>query len=201
MQFGVHKVLCNALNINQKDRRAVNACKRGTCILLLMGRPSSCQKTKFFEASNFPSLELVVFLHCLILLFFVPFKALQSMWVYSIHHRNEGSSSSHSDIHCYLIIGNLLDLNFNIILFLMWWDWADLVLRPLFGLLYQPQMIHDDCGAMGGMRIGWGNRSTGRKTAPVPLCPPHIPRDMTRARTRAAALGSQRLTAWAIARP
>jgi hypothetical protein len=30
-----------------------------------------------------------------------------------------------------------------------------LVLRPLFGLLYQPQMIDDDdCGAIGGMRIG-----------------------------------------------
>jgi hypothetical protein len=31
------------------------------------------------------------------------------------------------------------------------------------GLLYQPQMIDDgDCGAIGGMKIGRGNRSTGR---------------------------------------
>jgi hypothetical protein len=38
------------------------------------------------------------------------------------------------------------------------------------------------------------------KTAPVPLCPPQIPR-AARTRTRAAAEGSQRLTAWATARP
>jgi hypothetical protein len=70
------------------------------------------------------------------------------------------------------------------------------------GLLYQPQMIDDgDCGAIGGMKIGRGNRSTGRKHAPVPLCPPQIPHDLTQARTRAAAVGSQRLTAWAMARP
>jgi hypothetical protein len=37
--------------------------------------------------------------------------------------------------------------------------------------------------------------------APAPLCPPQIPLDQTRDRTRAAAVGSQRLTAWALARP
>jgi hypothetical protein len=31
------------------------------------------------------------------------------------------------------------------------------------GLLYQPQMIDDDSGAIGGMKIGRGNRSTRRK--------------------------------------
>jgi hypothetical protein len=67
------------------------------------------------------------------------------------------------------------------------------------GLLYQPQMIY--CGATGGMKIGRGNRSTRRKYAPVPLCPPQIPRDQTRDRIRAAAVGSHRLTAWAMARP
>jgi hypothetical protein len=37
------------------------------------------------------------------------------------------------------------------------------------GLLYQPQMIHDgDCGAIGGMKFGRGNRSTRRK---LPQCP------------------------------
>jgi hypothetical protein len=41
------------------------------------------------------------------------------------------------------------------------------------GLLYKPQMIYvDDCGAIGGMKIGRGNRSTRRKPAPAPLCPP-----------------------------
>jgi hypothetical protein len=62
-------------------------------------------------------------------------------------------------------------------------------------LLYKPQMIDEgDCGAVGGMKIGRGNRSTGRKPAPAPLCPPQIPHDQTRARTRAATVGSQRLT-------
>jgi hypothetical protein len=64
------------------------------------------------------------------------------------------------------------------------------------GLLYKPQMIdEDDCGAIGGIKIGRGNRSTRRKTAPAPLCLPQIPHDQTQARTRAAAGGSQRLTA------
>jgi hypothetical protein len=53
----------------------------------------------------------------------------------------------------------------------------------------------DECGAVGGVRIGRGNQSTRRKPAPVPLCPPQIPNDLTLARTRAAAVGSRRLTA------
>jgi hypothetical protein len=70
------------------------------------------------------------------------------------------------------------------------------------GLLYQPQMIDGgDCGEIGGIKIGRGNRSTRRKPAPATLCPPQIPHDQTRARTRAAAVGSQRLTAWATSRP
>jgi hypothetical protein len=44
-----------------------------------------------------------------------------------------------------------------------------------------------DCGENGGMKIGRGNRSTRRKPAPAPLCPPQIPHDQTRARTRTAA--------------
>jgi hypothetical protein len=70
------------------------------------------------------------------------------------------------------------------------------------GLLYQPRMIDDDdYGALGGMRIGRGNRSTRRKPASVPLCPPQIPHDLTCDLTRDAAVRSQRLTAWAMARP
>jgi hypothetical protein len=67
---------------------------------------------------------------------------------------------------------------------------------PLTGLLYQHRMIGDECGEVGGMRIGRVNRSTSnrRKPAPVPLCPPQILQDLTWARTRAAAMGSQRLT-------
>jgi hypothetical protein len=59
----------------------------------------------------------------------------------------------------------------------------------------------DECGAGGGMRIGRGNRSTRRKPAQIQLCPPQIPHDLTWARTRAAAVGSRRLTARAVARP
>jgi hypothetical protein len=70
------------------------------------------------------------------------------------------------------------------------------------GLLYQPQMTNDgDCGAIGGMKIGRGNRSTRRKPAPAPLCPPQIPHDQTRTRTPAAAVGRQRLTAWVTVWP
>jgi hypothetical protein len=55
-------------------------------------------------------------------------------------------------------------------------------------------MIDDgDCGAIGGMKIGRGNRSTRRKPASMPLCPPQIPRDLSRARTRAAAVGPHEL--------
>jgi hypothetical protein len=51
-----------------------------------------------------------------------------------------------------------------------------------FGLLYKPQMIDEgDCGAIGGTKIGTVNRSTRRKPAPAPLCPPQIPHDQTRA--------------------
>jgi hypothetical protein len=70
------------------------------------------------------------------------------------------------------------------------------------GLLYQPWMIDDvDYGAVGGMKTGRGNRSTRRKSAWAPLCPAQISHDLTRARTRVSAVGSQLLTAWAMARP
>jgi hypothetical protein len=52
------------------------------------------------------------------------------------------------------------------------------------GLLYKPQMIDEgDCGAIGGMKIVRGNRSTRRKPAPAPFCPPQIPHDQIRTRT------------------
>jgi hypothetical protein len=50
-----------------------------------------------------------------------------------------------------------------------------------------------DDGEIGGM-IGRVNRSTRRKPVPMLLCPPQIPH-AARTRTRAAAVGSQRLTA------
>jgi hypothetical protein len=44
-------------------------------------------------------------------------------------------------------------------------------------------------------------QTTRRKPAPVPPFPPQIQHGLTRARNRAAAMESQRLTAWAMARP
>jgi hypothetical protein len=65
---------------------------------------------------------------------------------------------------------------------------------PLFGLLYQPQMFHDDeCEAVGVMRINRGNPSTRRKPVPVSLCSPQIPHDLSWVWTLAAAGGSRRL--------
>jgi hypothetical protein len=56
-----------------------------------------------------------------------------------------------------------------------------------------------DDGEIDGM-TGRGSRSTRRKPAPMPLCPTQTP-NAARTRTRAAVVGSQRLTAWAMARP
>ncbi|PNF29228.1 hypothetical protein B7P43_G10773 [Cryptotermes secundus] len=49
----------------------------------------------------------------------------------------------------------------------------------------------DDCGAIGGMKIGRGNQSTWSRRAPVPLCPTEISHNQT----HAAAVGIQQLTA------
>jgi hypothetical protein len=82
------------------------------------------------------------------------------------------------------------------------WDWVHVARRLLIGLLYHPRIIDDDeYGAFGGMRIGRGNWSTRRKPAPVPLCPPQMPHDLIWVRTRAAAVGSRRQTAWTMTRP
>jgi hypothetical protein len=57
-----------------------------------------------------------------------------------------------------------------------------------------------DDGEISRMMISRRIRSIRRKPAPVPLCPPQTPH-AARMRTRAAAVGRQRLTAWATARP
>jgi hypothetical protein len=115
----------------------------------------------------------------------------------------DGIMVSHSSYRRIFVFVCICSLFYNTVsfFFLMGWHWVHLVLRPLFGLLYQPRMIDDEFGAVGGMRIGWGDRSTRRKPAPVPLRPPQIPHDLTRARSRAAAVMSQKLAAWAMAWP
>jgi hypothetical protein len=50
-----------------------------------------------------------------------------------------------------------------------------------------------DDAEIGGIMISRGTEVLGEKPAPVPLCPPQIPH-AARTRTRAAAVGSQRLT-------
>jgi hypothetical protein len=53
----------------------------------------------------------------------------------------------------------------------------------------------NEYGAVGGIRFGRGKRRTRRKRAPMSLCPPEIPQDLTWDGTRVAAVGSRRLTA------
>jgi hypothetical protein len=67
---------------------------------------------------------------------------------------------------------------------LLLWDWVHSVRRSTFGPFYQHRMMdNDECGAAGEM-FARGNQSTWRETTTVPLCPPQIPHDLTRARTR-----------------
>jgi hypothetical protein len=75
--------------------------------------------------------------------------------------------------------------------FRVWGRNESVITEATTGLLYQPRTMmdddhdDDDCGAVGGMRIGKGNRITGRIPAAFPLCPPQIPHDLTGARSRA----------------
>jgi hypothetical protein len=95
-----------------------------------------------------------------------------------------------------------LMITFLQLFFILWGGTKYLGTVATSGLLYKPQIIDEgDCGASGGMKIGRGNRSTRRKPAPAPLCPPQIPHDQIQAQTRAAAVGSQQLIAWAMVRP
>jgi hypothetical protein len=71
---------------------------------------------------------------------------------------------------------------------------VNLVYWPLVGLLYQP-LIVDKYGAVGKMRIGEANWSTLRKSAPLPLCLPQIPHDLT----WAAEVGNRRPGTWTMA--
>jgi hypothetical protein len=43
-----------------------------------------------------------------------------------------------------------------------------------------PDDSDGDCGEIGEIKIGRGNRNTPRKSTPAPLCPPQIPHEYTR---------------------
>jgi hypothetical protein len=47
----------------------------------------------------------------------------------------------------------------------MGWDWVHLIRRSLISLFYQPRMIDDECGAVGGIKIGRENRSATLSTS------------------------------------
>jgi hypothetical protein len=96
------------------------------------------------------------------------------------------------------VLFNILGVRYSQLFFLLYFTGVGL--SPLgtaatTGLLHQPQMIYyGDYEAVGGVKICRGNRSTRRKPAPATICPPQIPHDLTRARIRASAVGSQRLS-------
>jgi hypothetical protein len=47
----------------------------------------------------------------------------------------------------------------------------------------------NECGAVGGMKIGKAKQSARRKPVPVPLYPPQVPLYLTWDRTEAAEVG------------
>jgi hypothetical protein len=62
------------------------------------------------------------------------------------------------------------------LLFIKWGGTKSLGTAATSGLLYKLQMIDEgDCGAIGGMKIDRGTRSTRSKPAPAPLCSPQNP--------------------------
>jgi hypothetical protein len=112
-------------------------------------------------------------------------------------------SKTHNS-YTYIICEQSLCLAYRDLLFIIVIILSGVRLSPLgtvatTGLLYRLQIIdNSDCGEFCGMKIDRGNRSSRRKPAPAPLCPPQPSHEQTRARTQAFAVGSQRLTAWTV---
>jgi hypothetical protein len=79
------------------------------------------------------------------------------------------------------------------------WNWVHSARRPLNGLLYLPWVIVMMENLV-KWRLAGETEVLGENLPPAPLCPPHLT-CQTRARTRAAAVGNQRLTASAKAAP
>jgi hypothetical protein len=82
-----------------------------------------------------------------------------------------------------------------IFIFLVGWDWVHLVLRPPFDQLYRPQMMNVE--QSGSCKLAGETAVLGENLPQRHFCPPQVPRDVT----RTAAVGSQRPTAWVMARP
>jgi hypothetical protein len=96
---------------------------------------------------------------------------------------------------CVVTLGDFLVGEF---FFFNWYSGGGVQLGPLSTVATKrpivPALGDYDDGEIGGMMIGRGNRSTERKPAPVPLCPPQTPH-AAQTRTWAAEVGSQQLTA------
>jgi hypothetical protein len=118
---------------------------------------------------------------------------------------NERKSSSRIEYLLNVILTILFSYRFLFLhkKFLNWYRGGGVQLGPLGAAATNRPIVPApgdyDNGEIGGI-IGRGNRSTRRKPAPVPLCPPQTPHAAP-TRTRAAAVGSQRVTALATARP
>jgi hypothetical protein len=69
-----------------------------------------------------------------------------------------------------------------------------MVRRPLFDVIILDPDDNYECGAVGGMGVCTGIRSTRRHSALVSLCPPQIPHDLTWPRAQTTAVGSRLLT-------
>jgi hypothetical protein len=110
---------------------------------------------------------------------------LQKLFLGAFHE--QGNNVKLVTVLCFLING-------------VGFDWVHLSRRTIVGLSYQPETI-DKCGAFSEIIIGRGNRSNQTKSAPVFVCPPQIPPVLTWNRARTAAVGTQQMTAWAVARP
>jgi hypothetical protein len=99
-----------------------------------------------------------------------------------------------------------------ILFFFLWWRVSQQKLRmhrSLKGLLCNPVMKKRNMISFfflsNGATVAWNWRGNtevlGEKPVPVTHCPPQNSHKQTRDRTRASAVRSRRLTAWAMARP
>jgi type IV secretory pathway TrbF-like protein len=79
---------------------------------------------------------------------------------------------------------------------------SPLLLWTSIGPLYQPWMIdRDDCGEISAMNEWQRKPDYSEETCPLSPSLSQFSHDITLARTRATAVGIQRPTAWATARP
>jgi hypothetical protein len=139
--------------------------------------PCNCSSDQLFAGNNCRAYIVIIYSRCV----FVVLRALVQNWSPFPVPRQSIASPLLSQDTTPTYIEHMTSLYCSFFKVLgVGWDRVHLVRRALFGLLYQHRKIDDDeRGAVGGMRIGKGNRCTSRKPTPVPLCPSQIPHDLT----------------------